>query len=37
MALITLKPNNPEYRPIELAVEDEGRVTVVAEIVEVFA
>ncbi len=34
---ITLKPNHPDYRPIELTVEDEGRVTVVAEIVEVFA
>lgn len=29
---ITLKPNNPQYRPIELTVEDEGRVSVVAEL-----
>ena len=33
---ITLKPNNPDYRSIELTVEDEDRVSVVAEIVEVF-
>lgn len=33
---ITLKPNNAQYRPIELMVEDEGRVSVVAEVVDVL-
>ncbi len=35
-AKITLKPNNPEFDPIVLSGEDEGEVTVVAELVEVI-
>ena len=35
-AKITLKPNNPEFEPIVLSGEDEGEVTVVAELVEVI-
>jgi SOS-response transcriptional repressor LexA len=33
---ITLKPNNPEFQPIELTCDDEGTVSVVAEFVEVL-
>ncbi len=33
---ITLKPNNPDFKPIELTCEDEGQVQVVAEFVEVL-
>jgi SOS-response transcriptional repressor LexA len=33
---ITLKPNNPAYRPIELTVEDEDSVAVVAEVLDVL-
>jgi uncharacterized protein len=33
---ITLKPNNSQHRPVELTVEDEGRVSVVAEVVDVL-
>jgi SOS-response transcriptional repressor LexA len=33
---ITLKPNNPEFQPIELTCDDEGSVGVVAEFVEVL-
>ena len=33
---VTLKPENPEFDPIELAVEDEDRLRVVAEMVEVL-
>jgi SOS-response transcriptional repressor LexA len=33
---ITLKPNNPEFTPIELTCEDEGTVQVVAEMLEVL-
>jgi hypothetical protein len=35
--VLTLKPNNPAYRPIELTIEDEGRVGVVAEMVEALS
>ena len=35
-ARITLKPNNPEYAPIEFTGTDEGQIQVVAEIVEVL-
>ena len=35
-AKITLKPNNPEFEPIVLSGEDEGKVAVVAELVEVI-
>jgi len=33
---IILKPNNPDFQPIELTCEDEGRVRVVAELLEVL-
>lgn len=33
---ITLKPNNPDFQPIELTCEDEGSVQVVAELLEVL-
>jgi hypothetical protein len=33
---ITLKPNNPDFRSIELTCEDEGQVQVIAELVEVI-
>ena len=33
---ITLRPNNPEFQPIVLTCEDEGRVRVVTELVEVL-
>jgi phage repressor protein C with HTH and peptisase S24 domain len=33
---ITLKPNNPEFKPIELTCDDEESVQVIAEIVEVL-
>ena len=33
---VTLKPNNPEFAPIELSDADEGQVQVVAELVEVL-
>jgi len=33
---ITLKPNNPDFQPIELTCEDEGSVQVVAEMLEVL-
>lgn len=33
---IALKPNNPAFEPIELTTDDEGTVTVVAELVEVL-
>jgi SOS-response transcriptional repressor LexA len=33
---ITLKPNNPAFQPIELTTDDEERVRVVAEVVEVL-
>jgi SOS-response transcriptional repressor LexA/ribosomal protein L40E len=33
---ITLKPNNPEFQPIELATDDEASVSVIAEVVEVL-
>jgi len=33
---VTLKPNNPEFPPIELTCEDEGSVQVVAEMLEVL-
>lgn len=32
---MTLKPENPDYKAIELAVDDEERLNVVAELVEV--
>jgi SOS-response transcriptional repressor LexA len=32
---ITLKPNNPDFQPIELTCEDEGSVQVIAELLEV--
>ena len=32
---ITLRPNNPEFDPIELTSDDEGQLQVVAELVEV--
>ena len=35
-ARITLKPNNPEFVPIELEDGDEGAVQVIAELVEVL-
>jgi hypothetical protein len=35
-ARIALKPNNPEYVPIEFTGTDEGQIQVVAEIVEVL-
>lgn len=34
---ITLKPVNPEFRPIELTAEDEGSIDVIAEMLEVLA
>jgi len=34
---ITLKPENPDYEPIELTCEDEGAVHVIAEVLEVLA
>jgi len=34
---ITLKPNNPDFVPIELTCEDEGSVKVIAEMLEVLA
>jgi SOS-response transcriptional repressor LexA/ribosomal protein L40E len=33
---ITLKPNNPDFQPIELTCDDEGSVQVIAEMVEVL-
>ena len=33
---ITLKPNNPEFQPIELTCDDEGSVQVVGELLEVL-
>ena len=33
---ITLRPNNPDFHPIELTVEDEGNVQVIAEFLEVL-
>jgi hypothetical protein len=33
---ITLRPNNPDFQPIELTCEDEGTVRVVAELLEVL-
>src|SRR5713101_6905572 len=33
---ITLKPNNPDFSPIELGGADEGRLQVIAECVEVL-
>jgi len=33
---ITLYPTNPDFEPIELTVEDEGQVRVIAEVVEVI-
>ncbi|MBW2122811.1 MAG: DUF1998 domain-containing protein, partial [Deltaproteobacteria bacterium] len=33
---VILKPNNPEFQPIELTCEDEGRVRVIAELLEVL-
>ncbi len=33
---ITLRPNNPDYQPIELTCEDEGTVQVIAEMLEVL-
>ena len=33
---IILKPNNPDFEPIELTCEDEGSVQVVAELLEVL-
>jgi SOS-response transcriptional repressor LexA len=33
---ITLKPNNPDFQPIELTCEDEGSVEVIAELLEVL-
>ena len=33
---ITLRPNNPDFPPIELTVEDEDNVRVIAELLEVF-
>jgi len=33
---VTLKPNNPDFEPIELTCEDEGSVQVVAELIEVL-
>ena len=33
---IILKPNNPDFQPIELTCEDEGSVAVVAELLEVI-
>ena len=35
-AKITLKPNNPEFAPIELSGADEGQVQVIAEFIEVL-
>ena len=32
---ITLKPNNPDFKSIELTCEDEGDVQVIAEVLEV--
>jgi ATP-dependent helicase YprA (DUF1998 family)/SOS-response transcriptional repressor LexA len=34
---ITLKPNNPDFKPIELTCEAEGEVQVIAELVEVLS
>ena len=34
---ITLKPNNPDFVPIELTCDDEGGVRVIAEMLEVLA
>jgi SOS-response transcriptional repressor LexA len=34
---ITLKPNNPDFKPIELTCEDESSVAVVAELLEVLS
>ena len=34
---ILLEPVNPEFTPIELKIEDEGSVTVAAELVEVIS
>jgi len=33
---ITLKPNNPDFEPIELTCEDEGSIQVIAELLEVL-
>ena len=33
---VVLEPSNPEFRPIELKIEDEGSVAVVAELVDVI-
>jgi phage repressor protein C with HTH and peptisase S24 domain len=33
---ITLKPNNPEFEPIELTSDDEGRLHVIAEMIELL-
>jgi hypothetical protein len=33
---ITLKPNNPDFKPIELTCEAEGEMQVIAELVEVL-
>ncbi|MBN2243330.1 MAG: hypothetical protein JW793_11630 [Acidobacteria bacterium] len=33
---VTLKPNNPEFKPITLTCEDEGSVRVIAEMIEVI-
>ncbi len=33
---VTLKPNNPDFEPIELTCEDEGSVQVVSELLEVL-
>ena len=33
---VTLKPNNPDFKPIELTCEDEGSIQVVAELLEVL-
>ncbi len=33
---IELRPNNPDFSPIELTTDDEGSVKVVAEVLEVL-
>jgi SOS-response transcriptional repressor LexA len=33
---VELKPNNPDYSPIELTTDDEGLVKVVAEVLDVL-
>lgn len=34
---ITLKPNNPAFEPVELTVDDEDSVDVIAELVQVLS